>query len=121
MCLYQKKMAHYEHMHYILTKNNLYSVDNTRYNNIFVRICHIMVYCDIFLQYHDIMIQKISYCGITRRNPHVNQIITVFLYITCCYSFYRVTVACVTLFSESVTYHMLKCLKNNNVFASTKA
>ena len=45
MCLYQKRMAHFEHMHY----NNLYSVDNTRYNNTFECIYHIVGYCDIFL------------------------------------------------------------------------
>ena len=46
-------------------KNKLYSVDNTRYHNIFECIYHIVVYRDIFLQYCDIVIQKISYRGIT--------------------------------------------------------
>ena len=67
MCLYQKRMAYYEHMYYnnYFDKNNLYSVDNTRYHNIFECIYHIVMYRDIFLQYHDIVIQKISYRGIT--------------------------------------------------------
>ena len=46
-------------------KNNLYSVDNTRYNNIFECIYHIAVYRDIFLLCRDIEIHKISYRGIT--------------------------------------------------------
>ena len=40
-------------------------MDNTRYYNIFECIYHIMVYRDIFLQCRDIVIQKISYRGIT--------------------------------------------------------
>ena len=43
-------------------KYNLYSVDNTRYNNIFECI---VGYRDIFLPCCDIVIQKISYRGIT--------------------------------------------------------
>ena len=38
---------------------------NTRYHNIFECTCHIVVYRDIFLQCCDIVIQKISYRGIT--------------------------------------------------------
>ena len=46
-------------------KNNLFSVDNTRYNNIFEFFYHIVVYRDIFSLCCDIVIQKISYRGIT--------------------------------------------------------
>ena len=65
MYLYLKRMAQYEHMHHILTKTIYKSVDNTRYNNTFECIYHIVVYRDIFLQCRDIVIQKISYRGIT--------------------------------------------------------
>ena len=53
---------------------NLYSVDNTRYNNIFECIYHFAVCRDIFFQCRDIVIQKISYCGIT--NEYVVLVIT---------------------------------------------
>ena len=46
-------------------KNNLYSVDNTRYHNIFECIYHIVVYRDRFLQCCYIVIQKILYRGIS--------------------------------------------------------
>ena len=67
MCLYQKRMAHYEHMHYILTK--IFFIFS-RYNNMFECIYHIVVYRDIFLQCRDIVIQKISYRGITNTHTY---------------------------------------------------
>ena len=39
VCLYQKRMAHYEHALYF-DNNSLYSVDNTRYNNILECVYH---------------------------------------------------------------------------------
>ena len=65
-CACIRKEWHITHVLYF-DKNNLCSVDNTRYDNIFECIYHIVVYRDIFLQCRDIVIQKISYHGITTR------------------------------------------------------
>ena len=71
-------------------KNNSYSVDNTRYNNIFECIYHIVVYCDIFLQCCDIVI------GIT--HIHKDEIL----------------IYCILLFIRGKKFHIFRGLLGNH-------